>query len=351
MKRREYILLSAALLIAFTSCDKSMNHTDPVTEGDKIDFVAAGTGEPFISPPLGRGSETNIATMQDFGVYAYYAADGTFTTALSPNFMCNTRITKSGDAWGYTPVMYWPNSGTVSFFAYSPYAAKGDANIGLSSGFADAGYPRLTYTVPDAVKAQHDLLVSVPLLDQTKADVPAGGKLTLAFKHTLACVVFQAKMTAARELPVKVTSITLGQLKNKADFAYGDTPGTFSWTATADAADKSYTLGIANSLLADTDISESSSYTSISPADSRLLLLPQDIDAGDEITVTVVYTLAAGETKTVTKTAPLSDLIKKELEAGKRYSINILVSALADVTLTCSVEEWTPKTVNVPDFK
>ena len=65
----------------------------------------------------------------------------------------------------------------------------------------------------------------------------------------------------------------------------------------------------------------------------------------------MVYTLAAGETKTVTKTAPLSDLIKNELEAGKRYSINILVSALADVTLTCSVEEWTPKTVNMPDFK
>ena len=350
MKRREYILLSAALLIAFTSCDKSMNHTDPVTEGDKIDFVAAGTGEPFISPPLGRGSETDIATMRDFGVYAYYA-DGTFTTALSPNFMCNTRVTKSGNAWGYTPVMYWPNSGTVSFFAYSPHAAEGDPYIALSSGATTAGYPQLTYTVPDAVEAQHDLLVSVPLLNQTKADVPTGGKLTLAFKHTLACVVFQAKMTAARELPVKVTSITLGQLKNKADFAYGDTPGTFSWTATADAADKSYTLGIANSLLADTDISGSSSYTSISPADSRLLLLPQNIDAGDEITVTVVYTLAAGGTKTVTKTAPLSDLIKNELEAGKRYSINILVSALADVTLTCSVEEWTPKTVNVPDFK
>ena len=157
----------------------------------------------------------------------------------------------------------------------------------------------------------------------------AGGKLTLAFKHTLACVVFQAQMTAARELPVKVTSITFGQLKNKADFAYGDTPGTFSWTVTADATDKSYTLAIDNNLLENTDISTTASdYLSISPADSHLLLLPQGIDAGDEITVTVVYTLAAGETKTVTKTAPLSDLIKNELEAGKRYSINILVSAL-----------------------
>ena len=85
MKRREYILLSAALLIAFTSCDKSMNHTNPVTESDKIDFVAAGTDEPFISPLSGRGSETDIAAMRDFGVYAYYAADGAFSTVLTQN--------------------------------------------------------------------------------------------------------------------------------------------------------------------------------------------------------------------------------------------------------------------------
>lgn len=350
MKRRKCILLSTALLIAFTSCDKSMNHTAPATEGDKIDFVAKGTDEPFISTPLGRGSETDIATIQNFGVYAYYAVDGAFSTALSPKFMCNTQVTKSNNAWGYSPIMYWPNSGTVSFFAYSPYAAENDANISLSSGIADAGYPQLIYTIPDAVEAQQDLLVSVPLINQTKANVSASGKLTLTFKHTLACVVFQAKMTTACEFPVKVTSITLGKLKNKAAFAYGDIPGTFSWTATADATDKSYTLGINNSLLMNTDISTvSETYLSISPADSHLLLLPQTIDANDEISVTVDYGLAAGiQTKTVT--ALLSNLINN-LEAGKRYSINILVSALADVLLTCTVEAWTPQTIDVPDFK
>ena len=87
MKKREYILLSAILLIAFTSCDKSMNHTALVAGGDKIDFVTAGADEPFISPLSGRGSETDIAAMRDFGVYAYYAADGAFSTVLTPKFM------------------------------------------------------------------------------------------------------------------------------------------------------------------------------------------------------------------------------------------------------------------------
>ena len=309
MKKREYILLSAILLIAFTSCDKSMNHTALVAGGDKIDFVTAGADEPFISPLSGRGSETDIAAMRDFGVYAYYAADGAFSTVLTPKFMYNTRVTKNDGVWEYTPVMYWPKSGTVSFFAYSPYADGGNTAIGLGSDITTTGYPRMTYTVPDDVKAQQDLLVSIPLIDQMKADVPAGGKLTLTFKHTLACVVFQAKMTAVCEFPVKVTSVTLGQLKNKATFTYDDTPGIFSWTATSDAVNKSYTLDIDNRLLANTDISMTASdYLTISLADSRLLLLPQAIDADDEITVTVDYVLAAGiQSKTVT--TPLGNLI------------------------------------------
>ena len=264
--------------------------------------------------------------------------------------MYNTRVTKNDGVWEYTPVMYWPKSGTVSFFAYSPYADGGNTAIGLGSDITTTGYPRMTYTVPDDVKAQQDLLVSIPLIDQMKADVPAGGKLTLTFKHTLACVVFQAKMTAVCEFPVKVTSVTLGQLKNKATFTYDDTPGIFSWTATSDAVNKSYTLDIDNRLLANTDISMTASdYLTISLADSRLLLLPKAIDADDEITVTVDYVLAAGiQSKTVT--TPLGNLINN-LEAGKRYSVNILVSALSDIALTCSVEEWTTETVNVPDFK
>ena len=276
MKKREYIQLSAILLIAFTSCDKSMNHTALVAGGDKIDFVTAGADEPFISPLSGRGSETDIAAMRDFGVYAYYAADGAFSTVLTPKFMYNTRVTKNDGVWEYTPVMYWPKSGTVSFFAYSPYADGGNTAIGLGSDITTTGYPRMTYTVPDDVKAQQDLLVSIPLIDQMKADVPAGGKLTLTFKHTLACVVFQAKMTAVCEFPVKVTSVTLGQLKNKATFTYDDTPGIFSWTATSDAVNKSYTLDIDNRLLANTDISMTASdYLTISLADSHLLLLPR----------------------------------------------------------------------------
>ena len=73
MKRKEYILLSAALLIAFTSCDK--NDPEPANDGDKIDFIATPFHESFIQTDQARGSETGNDDMRDFGVYTYYTAD------------------------------------------------------------------------------------------------------------------------------------------------------------------------------------------------------------------------------------------------------------------------------------
>ena len=144
MKRKEYILLSAALLIAFTSCDK--NAPEPANDGDKIDFIATPFHESFIQADQARGSETGNDDMQDFGVYAYYTADAFIPGTSTPNFMCNTHVKKTSGTWTYEPLMFWPNNGKLSFFAYSPYASQGDSYTSLSSSSSTAGYPQLTYT-------------------------------------------------------------------------------------------------------------------------------------------------------------------------------------------------------------
>lgn len=139
MKRREYILLSAALLIAFTSCDKS--NPELVNESDRIDFVATPFHESFIQANQARGSETRNDNIQDFGVYAYYTADVFNPVSSTPNFMCNTQVRKTSNQWTYEPLMFWPNSGTLSFFAYSPYANQGDSYTSLSSTPSTEGIP------------------------------------------------------------------------------------------------------------------------------------------------------------------------------------------------------------------
>ncbi len=350
MKRKEYILLSAALLIAFTSCDK--NDPEPANDGDKIDFIATPFHESFSQADHARGSETGNDDMQDFGVYAYYTADAFIPGTSTPNFMCNTHVKKTSGTWTYEPLMFWPNNGKLSFFAYSPYASQGDPYTSLSSTSSTAGYPQLTYTVPDDVITQRDLLVSVPLLNQTKTSRNADGKLPLTFRHALSCIVFKAKMTDVCDFPVKVTSITLGNFKNKASLFYDltATPGTFSWTMPKEAPDKSYSLAINNNLLTDTDLKAiTGSYQSITADNASLILLPQTIDDTDEIKVTVEYQVT-GNPQAKTITVPLNR-ITSTLIAGQRYSINILVSALADLTLTCTVEAWQSQTVNVPKFK
>ena len=351
MKRREYILLSAALLIAFTSCDKS-NPELAANESDKIDFVATPYHESFIQANQARGSETGDDGMQNFGIYTYYTADAFNPESSTPNFMCNTLVEKTNSQWTYTPLMFWPNSGNLSFFAYSPYAGADDRYTTLGSTLTTTGCPQLTYTVPDNVIDQRDLLVSVPLIDQTKDDVNANGKLPLTFRHALSCIVFKAKMTDVCDFPVKVTSITLGNFKNKASLFYDltATPGTFSWTMPKEAPDKSYSLAINNNLLTDTDLKAiTGSYQSITADNASLILLPQTIDDTDEIKVSVEYQVT-GNPQAKTITVPLNR-ITSTLIAGQRYSINILVSALADLTLTCTVEAWQSQTVNVPKFK
>ena len=266
--------------------------------------------------------------------------------------MCNTHVKKTSGTWTYEPLMFWPNNGKLSFFAYSPYASQGDSYTSLSSSSSTAGYPQLTYTVPDDVIIQRDLLVSVPLLNQTKTSRNADGKLPLTFRHALSCIVFKAKMTDACDFPVKVTSITLGNFKNKATLSYdvGNTPGTFSWTPTEDASDKSYMLTINNGLLKDVNLKTiTTTYQPISTDNASLMLLPQGIDDSDEIKVTVEYQVT-GNIQTQTITVPLNRIIST-LIAGQRYSINILVSTLADLTLTCTVESWQQQTINVPEFK
>ncbi len=91
---------------------------------------------------------------------------------------------------------------------------------------------------------------------------------------------------------MKVTSITLGNFKNKATLSYdvGNTPGTFSWTPTEDASDKSYMLTINNGLLKDVNLKTiTTTYQPISTDNASLMLLPQGIDDSDEIKVTVEY--------------------------------------------------------------
>ena len=330
------------LLTLSVSCEKSKD-SDSVENLNKIEFQCSNSTE-----SISRGTEMNNATINNFGVYAYYT-EGVYDEASSvPNFMFNSHVSRTtrASAWTYAPVMYWPTDGGVSFFAYSPHAvAAKDPHITLGSTLTTEGAPQITYLVPDNVVEQIDLLISTPFYDQTKTSASnADNKLAIPLRHALSSIIFQAKMQTSSTDIIRVKSITLGKLKNQAKVNY-TTP--ISWDMSSSAIETDYAVAIATGLL-DRNISGATIHTEISAKNGQLMLIPQTIDHTDQITVVVEMNID-GKISTRTSQAKLSTLIPI-LEAGKRYTIKINVLALADVDLNISVNTWLTEEIDVPDF-
>ena len=173
----------------------------------------------------GTGETVSLQT-EGFGVFAYYTDLKKYDQTYVPNFMYNQRVTKVGENWTYTPVMYWPNEygssagsddeDKVSFFAYAPYvpcasAAAGsvaDATYGIT-GFSrnsTAGDPLVKYIASFDPTKSVDLCWGVcdvasweriqgaaqtmdtgkPWLDVEHPKGVTDQKLVFTFKHALA---------------------------------------------------------------------------------------------------------------------------------------------------------------------
>lgn len=163
-------------------------------------------------------SETNKTDMETFALSAYTDATGT------PDFMYNETVTLNKDEgrWYPTGTYYWPGKKQLSFYAWFPSAADGMT----LTGNTDVGAPVITYTVPDDVKKQQDVMSAAAIgKDNPTADGFATTDLT--FNHALTAV----KFVAGDDLPnCVVKSIKLDGVRYKGTY----TLGTDAWTLTDD---------------------------------------------------------------------------------------------------------------------
>lgn len=178
-------------------------------------------GFPGDNRPMTRGtqiSETNKTDMETFALSAYTDATGT------PDFMYNETVTLNKDEgrWYPTGTYYWPGKKQLSFYAWFPSAADGMT----LTGNTDVGAPVITYTVPDDVKKQQDVMSAAAI---GKDNLTADGFATtdLTFNHALSAV----KFVAGDDLPnCVVKSIKLDGVRYKGTY----TLGTDAWTLTDD---------------------------------------------------------------------------------------------------------------------
>ena len=162
---------------------------------------------------LGRNASTraginNIDSLKGkgFGVFARYNHNGNISSLMD-----NEHVTWKGNHWGYTNTRYWPNEGSVDFYAFAPYLEN---------------VKNLVYA-PDSIKdnptciefissnSNVDLVWDV----QKNKTVPTSstdGKVKFQFKHALARLGFD--ITANQELEENGAVIKVEEVK-----LYGDT--------------------------------------------------------------------------------------------------------------------------------
>lgn len=207
MKKSLFFAAAAsALMLTACSSENDVVQNAPQTQ----ETVAQGVGFDVYTQNAtnvtrsGRTNAMNNATLQTtgFGVFAYQD-EGTLenlysTTTSVPNFMWNQHVNYIANAWGYTPLKYWPNETAndtqsspagmpnvtdknqyklLSFFAYAPWV-KGTGNTGavesvysyeattangikaLTTNVA-TGDPKITYKVATDPSQSVDLLWGV----------------------------------------------------------------------------------------------------------------------------------------------------------------------------------------------
>lgn len=240
------LVAAAAVIASMASCSSETDFEGKTSQEDQVStpvnfgsYLAqskstrAGEGETN-TPANSSFMTTDLLKDKGFGVVAYYTGTSQYAAGQSttePNFMYNTKV--SGENWGYSPVVYWPNGGQnqgstpvegaqyVSFFAYAPYKAvyvqgenSGKATDNATTGVtalssnATNGDPTVSYTL-GAIGADADLLWGTAgtngsttsgteaqagttftggkaAVNANLSKMKVGGKVQFNFKHALA---------------------------------------------------------------------------------------------------------------------------------------------------------------------
>lgn len=257
MKQNYFMGFIACAALTMTGCSNDeINAPQQSQENNAIEF----------STYLGRnaqgsrGTETNDASIKSenggFGVLAYYTEQTDFADTNKPNFMWNQQVTHNGTNWEYTPVKYWPTkvSDKVSFFAYAPYVAGGNANGIVLSGNSVAGAPTATITLPEDPSQTIDFVAAVQMNKTHKNTKNANNNVSFTLKHEMTRVKVQAKLDKSvydasdpkhKTFVVikKVTFNDKGQFYKSGKYTFSIKDGERGkWTTTANAS--TYTLDL-----------------------------------------------------------------------------------------------------------
>ena len=151
-----------------------------------------------------RAGETNLASLKGttgFSVFARHThADGTIS-----DMMDNEHVTWKGNSWGYTNTQYWPDNGSMEFYAYAPHI-EGVELVNAPGENKD----NPTYIEFHSSVNPVDLVWAV---EKTKVPTSptSASKVNFQFKHALARLAFE--ITANQQLEENGAVIKVKEVK------------------------------------------------------------------------------------------------------------------------------------------
>lgn len=180
--------------LAFVGCSK--DEITEVNQGDPIRFTANAS----------KASRADVTTTTSinidgskFHVWAYYG-DAEFMDGLA---------TKSGDVWTYQTPKYWPNEGTVDFYAVHPTSIEELATVSAASQMVN------NFIVKSTVTEQLDFIYAINLDEEKQTSA-----VPMNFRHALSQIVFAAKSGANSNLSVTIDGVSVHNIYGQGDYTF-----------------------------------------------------------------------------------------------------------------------------------
>ena len=376
MKKTRYAIIALAAL-AF-SCTKSDIVDVPEAQKTPIAFDTYNGRVPVTK--ASQITKDDISQIQVYGFHTPASGTVSYTSTYMDPIVSRTYDSDEGwSAWAYSPLSYWPASGTLQFVAHgtnTPRFVATTVKTDPTPGELvpkDGSYVNYTYTVPAATANQQDLIAGY--VSPTSA---TSEKVMFTMNHLLSRIGFTLKTLGTSE-DGKVADVTIktielhGNFINTGDVNLATASPAISTAEYEDNTDyitNSYSLFATGQYFATKSADNASAGVEIyaryisdgnggyvensSNSNRYLMVIPGEITEaidtddtnGDKLNtdtvapyIKVVYQLSGASEQTAIIPFKQKDGSNWNLTAGKAYEFVLTVS-VAQIEFTGSVEPW-----------
>lgn len=312
MKRLFHMQMVAYALVMLMATGCAEDSLSTMTDG-RMTFRV---GDIIDNAGWTKGAQATLNAMDaGFGVScSLYPSSASYSNSPCGSFFYNIKA-----APNIATDYYWPQGGSkMAFYAYYPY---GNSALKIKSAAADNGIPTYSYTVPQSIAAQVDVMTA-NVMDRATDD---HSTVSLSFTHRCTGVRFLAYNQTSEPLTVK--SVALYGVKYSGTYTDGTT-----WTLTGNANSRTSYPFV---LTTDTTVPGDATID-LTGTTNHLFMLPQTVPAGTDFIE--VKTLENGEDVTYTYTLEQD----YQLVMGKCVIFQLTLGNNKLIVDPVTVTDWVP---------